>query len=83
MLDMFEWEKLGASDEMKRILGSISNEVKAHTKDPNSSLGLAINAAMQQLSDTNSTVMTEAQLSFVERQTLARICSAIFKEFRS
>lgn len=82
MFDMFDWQKLGNSEEMKRLLVSITKEVKAHVSNPDSGLGLAMNALMSQLSDSNSQVMNEANLPFAERQVLTRLASTFFKELR-
>lgn len=81
MLDMFPWEKLSESREMKRILVSLTKEIKAETSKPDSGFGLALKALIKQVSDTNSTVMEEANLTFTERQVLARIAGALSKEF--
>lgn len=78
----FDLKKLDSSPEAKRLIASLHNNIKLVMKDPDSSIGLALNAVFVQLTERDSIVMNEANFSTIERSIIAMGANKIWSQLK-
>lgn len=74
--------KLKNSPEFERLLKSLLFNIKQDMKNPDSSIGLALNAAFVQLTEKDSIVMNEANFTFLERQLISRVVGQTYETLK-
>lgn len=74
--------KFNNSPEFSRLLKSVHQNIKQEIANPDSSIGLALNALLYQLSTNDSQVLNEADLTFIERNTLTPIVGKLYSALK-
>lgn len=78
----FDFKKLDNSPEFKRLIASLHSNIKLALKDPDSSIGLALNALFVQLSERSSIVMEEANFSTIERGIISMGANKLWSQLK-
>lgn len=74
--------KLDNSPEAKRLMASLHHNIKEALKDPNSSIGLALNAILVQLTEKGSLVMEEANFTLQERVMISLFVNNLWSKLK-
>jgi len=75
--------KLKNSPEFERLIRSLLTNIKQEMKNPDSSIGLALNATFVQLSEKGSIVMNEANFTFHERQLISMVVGKTYESLKA
>lgn len=75
-------KKLKDSPEFDRLIKSIMLNLTLELNNPDSSLGLALNALFFQLSERDSMLMNEANFSTIERSILSMSVGKIYEKVK-
>ena len=74
--------KLENSEEAKRLLNSLRDNIRMTLADPDSSIGLTLNAIFVQLSEKGSMLMNEADFSMQERILITMFAGKLYTKLK-
>lgn len=74
--------KFKDSPEFERLIKSVVQNIKSELNNPDSSIGLALNALFVQLTEKDSIVMNECDFTFMERNTLSPIVGKAYSSLK-
>ena len=75
--------KFSESEEFKRLLSSVLNNARQEMKNPDSSIGLALNALFVQLTERNSIIMNEANFTATERMLISMTVNPVYEKAKA